>query len=154
MYMLGCLPFLQMPIIGHHLIGSNRRCFSVGTHSCIYTKPLRDRISRTQKENILDWDMYNQSTTKYMYYTLYVTSDLQIRKFRSIGVKIMESIWLQCFILLIFIWLGMYTIDPSFGFRFIYWFSYLFTLIIFVCIFLIGRIAYYLIQKKRIKIKR
>ena len=81
MYMLGCVPFFQIPTVQ----GPHRRCFSGGTQSCIYTKALRDRILETR--DIIDWDMYHQNTTKYI--PLYVTNDLHIRKIRGIGGKIM-----------------------------------------------------------------
>jgi hypothetical protein len=129
----------------------------MGTQSCIYTRALRDRILRTPEQDIIDWDIYNQSTTKYMYYIplcyqRFTYTENSQHWGEDYGVH-----WLAKIMLEIFILLGMNKTDPSFGFHFMYWFSYLFFWVLFVCIFLIGIVAYYLIgqfQKKRIKIKR
>ena len=148
LYMLGCVPFLQIPSILPH-----RRCYSGGTHSCIYTKSLRDRILRTKEGDIIDWDIYNQSTTKYMYYTplcyqRFTRTENSQHWMEDYGLR-----WIQNIVLQIYIWLGMDKMDPSFGFHFIYWLSYLFS---FLCIFLIGLLSYriFILFTKRTKIKR
>jgi len=153
MYMLCCVPFLQIPNIGPH-----RRCFSMGTHSCIYTNALRDRILQAKEQDIIDWDIYNQSTKKYMYYTPLCYQPFTYTENSRHWGEDYGMNWLAKIVLEIYVWLGMGSSDPSFGFYFMYWFSYLFFFLIFI-----GIVAYYLIgqirqigvfQKKRIKIKR
>jgi hypothetical protein len=70
-YHLGCIPFLQIPSLTPH----NRILISIGMHSCIYTRPLRETILNhdiySYFSSIMspDWDIYcNFCTTRYMYY--------------------------------------------------------------------------------------
>ena len=132
----------------------------MGTHSCIYTKELRDRILQTDPTQILDWDIYNVGTTKYMYYTPLCYQQFTYTENSQHWGEDYGLNWLGKIVIEIFIFMGMSSSDPSFGFHFIYWFSYLFS---WTLLILIGIAAYYLIrhiinigqfQKKRIKIKR
>ena len=69
-YYLGCIPFLHIPSLTPH----NKLLFSIGTHACIYTLPIREHILNcdiySYFQNITpDWDVYcNFFTTRYMYY--------------------------------------------------------------------------------------
>lgn len=66
-YMLGCIPYLSSPAsksFNHYNIYA-----STATHSVIYTRPLREQILQTTKDDILDWDVHiNSICKKYGYH--------------------------------------------------------------------------------------
>ena len=65
MYILGCLPFIQLPYNYNHRLVPLKS----GTHACIYSKKLRDTILNTDQTTITDWDIYcNLNVRQYMYY--------------------------------------------------------------------------------------
>ena len=70
-YLLGCIPWLQIPCEYTTRIG----IITNGTHSCIYSKPNRDFILKQSPTTIKDWDTYNcfnlftKNIPRYMYYT-------------------------------------------------------------------------------------
>jgi len=71
MYYLGCIPYLQIPLSTH-----NRLLLSTGTHACIYTKPLYEKILKddiySHFSSLMnpDWDYYcNRYIVRYTYYT-------------------------------------------------------------------------------------
>jgi hypothetical protein len=62
-YLLGCLPILQIPI------GQHRQTLSLGTHACIYSRKCRERILLYNQTKIGDWDVWhNFHTRKYMFH--------------------------------------------------------------------------------------
>ena len=63
MYLLGCLPILQIPI------GQHRRSLSLGTHACIYSRACRNRVLLYDPRKIGDWDVWhNLYSKKYIFY--------------------------------------------------------------------------------------
>jgi hypothetical protein len=64
-YLLGCLPYLQIPYSYY-----NRRIlWKSGTHACIYSKNMCKTILQKNKEDINDWDVFtNIHCQQYMYY--------------------------------------------------------------------------------------
>jgi len=65
MYILGCLPFIQLPYTYHHRLV----LLKSGTHACIYSKNLREDILKIDQKTITDWDIYsNLHIRQYMYY--------------------------------------------------------------------------------------
>lgn len=63
MYLLGCLPILQIPI------GEHRRTISLGTHAVIYSRKCMERVLLSNQKNVGDWDVWhNLHTQKYMFY--------------------------------------------------------------------------------------
>lgn len=66
MYLLGCLPFLQVPC---DITGEHRIVASIGTHAAIYSKKCRERVLKVDQKYIVDWDVYhNYASWRYMYY--------------------------------------------------------------------------------------
>ena len=65
MYLLGCLPFMLTPYDYYH----NKIILSGGSHACVYTRKLRQRMLAVDQTTISDWDMYHtHNTKKYTYY--------------------------------------------------------------------------------------
>lgn len=65
-YYLGCVPFLLIPYNYN-----NYRNISLGTHSVIYSKKLRNKILKINQKNICDWDYFNAIyfiKNRYCYY--------------------------------------------------------------------------------------
>lgn len=63
-YYVGCIPYLQSVGSSH-----NRLYLSVGTHACIYSKPLREYILTLPPSEIIDWDVvHNLNVLKYPRY--------------------------------------------------------------------------------------
>jgi hypothetical protein len=63
-YLLGCIPYTQIP---YNLY--NYRTLSSGTHSVIYSKQNRIKTLLKNQEEIKDWDTYNnQNINRIMYY--------------------------------------------------------------------------------------
>lgn len=65
LYYLGCLPYLRLP--GKH----SRVIMSTGTHACIYTEQLRNRVLLDEEKLklIKDWDVYHLlCSVKYGYH--------------------------------------------------------------------------------------
>ena len=64
-YLLGCVPFLQIPSISY-----NRNVLlKMGTHACIYTEKMREMILNTEQSIISDWDVYmNFNLKQYMFH--------------------------------------------------------------------------------------
>jgi len=63
MYLLGCLPILQIPI------GEHRRTLSLGTHACIYSRACRNRVLLSDQQKNRDWDVWhNLHSKKYMFH--------------------------------------------------------------------------------------
>jgi hypothetical protein len=66
MYCLGCLPFIQLPILGDYF--NRRLLLKRGTHASIYSLEARNYILKTDQKSIFDWDIYtNLYITTYMY---------------------------------------------------------------------------------------
>ena len=65
MYMLGTLPHFQIPYKSKHY----KLFISTGTHACIYSKKLRDKMLEKVKFNeIIDWDIHtNLNYRRYIY---------------------------------------------------------------------------------------
>lgn len=63
-YYIGALPIILLP----HDYYNYKIIFSMGTHSVIYTKKIRDKI-RLNKDKINDWDAYLKFHNGYIYYT-------------------------------------------------------------------------------------
>ena len=64
-YMLGCLPYNQIPYDYNH----NMVLQSAGTHACIYSKLLVDQFLKTNQTAILDWDIYTHiNCFRYTYF--------------------------------------------------------------------------------------
>jgi len=66
MYLLGCLPILQIPtsISRKHSLG-----ISLGTHAVIYSRKCRERVLKIDQKKITDWDVFhNLNTRRYMYH--------------------------------------------------------------------------------------
>jgi len=65
MYMLGCLPFIQRPYDKY----TNVLMCGIGTHACIYSRPLMENVLQENKTEFTDWDYYTHSKfTRYMYH--------------------------------------------------------------------------------------
>jgi hypothetical protein len=65
MYMLGCLPFLQRPYDKY----TNVLTCGIGTHACIYSRPLMEQVLEENKTEFTDWDYYTHSKfTRYMHH--------------------------------------------------------------------------------------
>ena len=62
-YLLGALPFLQIPYNANTNI-----TYSIGTHSVIYTKSMREQMLKYQLTTDID-DYHNIYSRKYTYYT-------------------------------------------------------------------------------------
>ena len=63
-YLLGCIPFIQIPYDLY-----NYRGLSSGTHSVIYSKKNRIETLKIKQEEIKDWDYYNnQNINRIIYY--------------------------------------------------------------------------------------
>jgi hypothetical protein len=63
-YMLGCLPFIQRPYDKN----TNVLISGIGTHACIYSRDLMERVLQENKTEFTDWDYYTHSKfTRYMY---------------------------------------------------------------------------------------
>jgi hypothetical protein len=64
-YILGCVPFVQIPSISY-----NRNVLlKMGTHACIYTEKMMEKILNTKQSIISDWDVYmNFNLKQYMFY--------------------------------------------------------------------------------------
>lgn len=63
-YYLGCLPLIMIPYDKYTYINK-----SIGTHSVIYSKKMRNEILLKKQEDIADWDLYNNFyNNRYTYY--------------------------------------------------------------------------------------
>lgn len=63
-YLLGSLPFILIPYNGNHYLN----ILSLGCHSVVYTKKLRDEILSKNQDEIKDWDEEMMSKKRYTYY--------------------------------------------------------------------------------------
>lgn len=64
-YHLGVIPFMHIPVNFYN----NYLLLGGGSHSVIYTKPVRQRILKTDASVIHDWDIFlNSYITRYYYY--------------------------------------------------------------------------------------
>lgn len=65
-YLLGCVPILQIPYDMYHSL-----VYSAGMHSVIYSPSYRKRILAESQTSIHDWDVYHNITgvSRYTYYT-------------------------------------------------------------------------------------
>jgi len=64
-YMLGCLPFIQMPCDKY----TNLLTCGIGTHACIYTKSVIDQVLQENEKDFIDWDYYTfRKYARYMYH--------------------------------------------------------------------------------------
>ena len=65
MYVLGCIPFFQIPYNLNHY----RVLASIGTHAIVYSKEYRKTALSTDQKQIKDWDAYtNQHIHRIVYY--------------------------------------------------------------------------------------
>ena len=65
LYSIGCLPWIQIPYEYYH----RKILIRTGTHACIYSKELREKILKTEPSFIMDWDIYtNFYCSNYMFY--------------------------------------------------------------------------------------
>lgn len=66
-YMLGCIPWMQMPMLSKN----NIVFLSTGTHGSIYSKKFRKHVLNTHQDNVIDWDIFTNfsylNTTRYLY---------------------------------------------------------------------------------------
>jgi hypothetical protein len=63
-YYLGCLPYLILPYNNN----TKKILYSVGTHSCIYSKKMINNILNIDPKKITDWDLYhNLNSIRYTY---------------------------------------------------------------------------------------
>jgi hypothetical protein len=64
-YILGCLPHIQIPYYYNH----NITLLRTGTHAIIYPKLFREKTLSIDQKTIEDWDVYHHInlSTKYMY---------------------------------------------------------------------------------------
>lgn len=63
-YLLGSLPFILIPYDKNHYVN----ILSLGTHSVIYTKKIRDEIISQNQYEIEDWDKEMLTKKRYTYY--------------------------------------------------------------------------------------
>lgn len=88
-YMLGCLPFLQQP----YDYNNNKLLLGIGTHACIYTKNIRDKILQEDQTKIIDWDYHTLFMyPRYLYhlplcYQLFPETENQKDWFYFFGMK-------------------------------------------------------------------
>jgi hypothetical protein len=88
-YYLGCIPYMQIPVNVHH----NKLFIAGSTHACIYSKKIREKILKIDKDNIIDWDIFlnswNYNNNDYIYrytywkplcYQLYPTTENSINE--------------------------------------------------------------------------
>ena len=62
-YILGCLPFIQIPYYYDHNIALLRG----GTHAIIYPLLFREKTLNTDQKTIYEWDIYVNFSKQYMY---------------------------------------------------------------------------------------
>ena len=127
MYSLGCVPYLQVPVRWRHRIVVAKG----GTHACIYTRSLREKLLRVGIEQISDWDNYTNSHVKqFMYffplcYQLFPTTENSKHwKYFPIFSDIKRAV------------MGVLEMDktPIPGFQYYYTFSLvLFSILVVVC---------------------
>ena len=148
MYLLGCLPILQIPI------GQHRRTISLGTHACIYSLACRNRVLLYDQRKIGDWDVWhNLHSKKYIFhqpicYQLFPQTDNQKGWLSNyLPVVIQRIILIYIFIP----FLQGLKLDQSAnpGYSFFYSFSeYLFYLIGILAIYIFYRIFMKLYHRK------
>jgi hypothetical protein len=64
-YLLGCLPYLQIPVSYYNRL----ILLKGGTHACIYSKNMRKNFLQKNKNEIDDWDIFiNLHCMQYMFY--------------------------------------------------------------------------------------
>jgi hypothetical protein len=137
-YLLGCLPYLQIPYYYY-----NRRIlWKSGTHACIYSKNMCKTILQKNKEDIHDcWDVFtNMHCQQYMYY-----KPLCYQLFTNTENK---KYWLYLPLLsdLNEFFKKVFLLDKQVepGYTYYYWFSFLF---LFFIIFIV--ITVFVIINKR-----
>jgi len=130
LYVLGCLPWFQIPItIPMDFDFFTRKVLvRTGTHACIYSKELRDKVLAFDQSSISDWDVYtNWYFTNYMFY-----EPLCYQLFPETENK---KYWLYLFGIseLFNLLLKFFEMDKKAepGFSFFYWFSLLFFIFLF-----------------------
>lgn len=62
-YLLGCIPFIQIPYDLY-----NYRVLSAGTHAVVYSKQNRIETLKINQEEMKDWDYHNQNSNRITYY--------------------------------------------------------------------------------------
>ena len=68
MYLLGCVPYLQIPSIIHN---HTRVIASTGTHASIYSKKFREETMKITQDKIDDWDLYTNFNCPYTFRYIY-----------------------------------------------------------------------------------
>ena len=134
MYVLGCLPILQIPTTNYY---HRKIVLKGGTHACIYSPELRNQILQTDQKKIYDWDIYSNLYFKtYMFY-----EPLCYQLFHETENR---KHWIYMFIISDFFYflLDYFQLDQKTepGFSFFYWFSFV---LFFVLFSLFIRIAFY-----------
>lgn len=148
MYVLGCLPILQIPTMNYH---HRKMVLKGGTHACIYSPELRNQILKTDQNKIYDWDIYSNLYFKtYMFY-----QPLCYQLFQETENK---KHWIYMFIISDFFYflLDYFQLDQKAepGFSFFYWFSFIMFLVLFILFIIIFIFILQMFASKKIKIKR
>ena len=134
MYMLGALPFAQIPYEKKHF----KLLSSIGTHACIYSKKLIDNVLNNKYKMTHDWDNFtNINFKRYIYdeplcYQLFPETD---------NSKHWDpNMWMLKLNMKL---VGLQT-KPEFGYWYYYFLSkYLFSMLLLVLILVILFIFYY-----------
>jgi hypothetical protein len=132
LYVLGCLPWFQIPTTTLFDFSTRKVLVRTGTHACIYSKELREKVLAFDQSFISDWDVYtNLYFTNYMFY-----EPLCYQLFPETENK---KYWLYLFGIseLLKGLLKYFEMDKKAepGFSFFYWFSLLF--FVFFVLFLL-----------------
>ena len=135
-YLLGCLPMIQVPISYYTRYTPICGC----THAVIYTEKCRKIALSKKGNNIRDWDIYtNMNFTQYMYYLplcyqLFPETENQKHWPHLFGLKDISIYFLNLF--------GMDK-SPQPGFSIIYYISiWLFIIIAFTLLFILFKVFY------------
>ena len=136
-YLLGVIPLILIPYEQKHYI-----TISAGMHIVFFNKKIRNKIIKISPEQIKDWDLYNNlSSRKYTYYTpLCYQLCPETENQSNWGIN---YIYLKPFANLIINVINKLNLDKSIepGYTIIYLFAkLLFFLIFFIIIFIIYKI--------------
>jgi hypothetical protein len=135
-YLLGCLPYLQIPFSYYNRL----LLLKSGTHACIYSKNMRKNILQKNKDEIDDWDIFtNIHCKKYIFYKplcYQLFPETENKKY-WIYIPLLSDI--NTFFKNLF---NMdKVVEP--GYSYYYWFSFL---LFFVACFLFLSILYFIIS--------
>ena len=147
-YLLGCLPLLQIPI------GEHRRSLTLGTHAGIYSQKCRDRVLLSDQKKIGDWDVWNNlHSKKYMFhrpicYQLFPQTENQKGWLSNYLPGFLQSI---CFLWIICPFFKFLALDREItpGYPFFYGFSEWVSIFIFVFLIYLSYKFFMTIHTKR-----